>query len=115
VALGVGCSATSRLRRRAVRRDKSAVSGYCGVKGTPSSSYNRITDEPDEILAAIPTLSFAERQQLVRRAIAVEDDELSVEESAILEERVRDFRENPDLGIGAESLKASVMQRLKPQ
>lgn len=28
-----------------------------------------------EILAEIPKLSFAERQELVRRAIAVEDDD----------------------------------------
>lgn len=38
-----------------------------------------------EILAEIPKLSFAERQELVRRAILVEDDELTPEEKAILD------------------------------
>lgn len=68
-----------------------------------------------EILAAIPTLSFAERQQVVRRAMESESDELSAEESAILDERLEDFHKNPESGIAAESLKASVIQRLKPR
>ncbi len=40
-----------------------------------------------EILAEIPKLSFSERQELVRRAIAIEDDELNPEENAILDQR----------------------------
>jgi hypothetical protein len=51
-----------------------------------------------EILAEIPKLSFAERQELVRRAIEVEDDELAPEEKAILAERLEDFRRNPNSG-----------------
>lgn len=69
----------------------------------------------EEILAAIPALSFAERQQVVRRAMERESDELSAEENAILDERLADFRKNPESGTRAESLKASVMQRLKPR
>jgi putative addiction module component (TIGR02574 family) len=68
-----------------------------------------------EILAEIPKLSFAERQELVRRAIAVEDEELTPEEKAILDERLEDFRRNPESGIPAEQLKSSVLQRLRPQ
>ena len=68
-----------------------------------------------EILAEIPKLSFAERQELVRRAIAVEDEELTPEEKAILDERLEDFRRNPESGISAEQLKSSVLQRLRPQ
>jgi hypothetical protein len=63
----------------------------------------------DEILAAIPTLSVGERQQVVRRVMESEDDELSVEEGAILEERLANFGKNPDLGTDAALLKASVM------
>jgi hypothetical protein len=44
-----------------------------------------------EILAEIPKLSFAERQELVRRAISVEDDELTPEENAILDQRWKTF------------------------
>ena len=68
-----------------------------------------------EILATIPKLSFAERQELVRRAIEVEDEELTAEEKAILNERLEEFRRNPESGIPAEQLKSSVLQRLKPR
>jgi putative addiction module component (TIGR02574 family) len=66
-----------------------------------------------EILAEIPKLSFAERQELVRRAIAVEDEELTPEEKAILDERLKDFRRNPNSGITAEELKGEVSRRSK--
>ncbi len=69
----------------------------------------------NQILEAIPTLSFAERQQLVRRAIEVEEGELTAEENAIVDERLADFRQNPEAGVSAESLKTSIMQRLRPQ
>ncbi|HEX4707379.1 MAG TPA: addiction module protein [Candidatus Udaeobacter sp.] len=65
-----------------------------------------------EILAEIPKLSFAERQELVRRAIEVEDQDLTAEEKAILEERLADFRRNPNSGTPGEQLKAEVLQRL---
>jgi putative addiction module component (TIGR02574 family) len=68
-----------------------------------------------EILAEIPKLSFAERQELVRRAIEVEDDELTPEEKAVLAERLEDFRRDPNSGIPAEQLKTSVLDRLKPR
>lgn len=65
-----------------------------------------------EILEAIPKLSFAERQQLVRRAIEADED-LTPEEEAILEERLTDFRADPRDGVPAESLKGAVMNRPK--
>ena len=68
-----------------------------------------------EILAEIPKLSFAERQELVRSAIEVEDHDLTSEEKAILNERLEDFRRNPDSGIPAEQLRDEVSKRLKPQ
>jgi putative addiction module component (TIGR02574 family) len=66
-----------------------------------------------EILAEIPKLSFAERQELVRRAIEVEEHDLTAEEKAILDERLADFRRNPNSGIPAEQLKEEVSRRLK--
>jgi putative addiction module component (TIGR02574 family) len=68
-----------------------------------------------EILAEIPKLSFAERQELVRRAIEVEDGDLSPEEKAVLKERLEDFRRNPSSGIPAEKLQGEVARRLKPR
>jgi hypothetical protein len=50
-----------------------------------------------EILAEIPKLSFAERQELVRRAIELEDDELTPGEKTILDQRL-EFRRNRESG-----------------
>jgi putative addiction module component (TIGR02574 family) len=68
-----------------------------------------------EILAEIPKLSFAERQELVRRAIEIEDQGLTPEEKSILDERLKDFHGNPDSGIPTEQLKTTVLQRLRPR
>ena len=45
-----------------------------------------------EILSEIPRLSFAERQELVRRAVALDDSELTAEENALPDARMEDFR-----------------------
>jgi putative addiction module component (TIGR02574 family) len=68
-----------------------------------------------EILAEIPKLSFAERQELVRRAIEVEDDELAPEEKVVLDRRLEDFRRDPNSGVPAEQLRGEALRRLKPQ
>jgi putative addiction module component (TIGR02574 family) len=68
-----------------------------------------------EILAAIPKLSFAERQELVRRAIEIEDQDLTGEEKAVLDQRLADFHQDPNSGIPAEQLKEEVLRRLKPR
>jgi len=65
-----------------------------------------------EILDEIPKLSFAERQELVRQAIAVDDEELTPEENALLDARMEDFRRQPDAGISLEKLKEHMQQRL---
>ena len=66
-----------------------------------------------DILAELPKLSFAERQELVRSAIALEDDDVSPEENAILDERLGDFRRDPSSGISADDLKSSVLKRIQ--
>ena len=58
-----------------------------------------------EILSEIPRLSFAERQELVRSAIAVDDAELTAEENALLDARMEDFRRQPSAGIPLEELR----------
>ena len=53
--------------------------------------------------------------ELVRRAIEVEDGELSAEEKAVLDRRLADFHHSPNSGTPAEQLKSEVLQRLKPR
>ena len=45
-----------------------------------------------EIHSEIPRLSFAERQEWVRSAIAVDDAELTAEENALPDARMENFR-----------------------
>ena len=66
-----------------------------------------------EILDEIPKLSFAERQELVRRAIAVDDTELTEEENSILDVRMEDFRRDPTTGIALGNLKENLQERLR--
>ena len=68
-----------------------------------------------EILSEIPRLSFEERQELVRRAVALDDSELTAEENALLDARMEDFRRNPDAGVPLEELRSHITQRLPRQ
>jgi hypothetical protein len=68
----------------------------------------------NEILEAIPKLSFAERQRLVRRAIEA-DEELTPHEQAVLDSRLENFRADPQDEVRADALKAALIQRLRPQ
>lgn len=79
-----------------------------------SDSCYRDAVSLNEILEAIPKLSFGERQQLVRRAIEADDD-LTLHEEAALEQRLKNFRADPRDGVSAESLKGVVRERREPR
>jgi putative addiction module component (TIGR02574 family) len=68
-----------------------------------------------EILDEIPRLSFAERQELVRRAVALDDSEMTAEENALLDARMQDFRVNPLAGVPLEELREHLAHRLSPR
>lgn len=80
----------------------------------PSEVCYRGAVSLNEILEEIPKLSFAERQQLVRRAIEADDD-LTPREEAVLEQRLKNFRADPHDGVSADSLKSVIRERLEPQ
>ena len=52
-----------------------------------------------ESLSEIPRLSFAERQEWVRSAIAVDAAELTAEENALPDARMEDFHPQPNAGM----------------
>ena len=58
-----------------------------------------------EIPSEIPRTPFAERQEWVASAIAVDDTELTAEENALPDARMEDFRRQPDAGIPLEGLR----------
>jgi len=82
-----------------------------GVASAIAAAYTPAMSFP-EILAEIPNLSFAQRQELVRRAIATDGEELTSEETAILDARMEDFHRQPDAGIPVEQLEERVRERL---
>ena len=61
-----------------------------------------------EILDEIPRLSFAERQELVRCAVALDDSELRVEDPALLDARTECFRRNRHAGLPLEELRQTL-------
>jgi hypothetical protein len=65
-----------------------------------------------EILEEIPTLSFAQRQELVRTAIALDESELTPEENSLLDARMEDFRREPEAGIPLDQLREHIAGRL---
>ena len=68
-----------------------------------------------EILEEIPNFSFEQRQELVRRAIAMDEEDLTSEENAVLDARMDDFRRNPEVGIPLEQLREHIAGRLPRQ
>ena len=68
-----------------------------------------------ETLSEIPRLSFAERREWVRSALAVDDAELTAEENALPAARMEDSRRQPDAGVPLEELREHLRQRLSLQ
>ncbi len=66
-----------------------------------------------EMLDQIPKLSFAERQELIRCAIEVDDPGLNSEEEAILAKRLQGFHPDEKSGIPLEDLSDRVQKNLR--
>ncbi len=67
-----------------------------------------------EVLAELPTLTAAERQHLVRRAMDLDEPALSTEDEALVERRLADHRRNPGSAVSLDEMKARVRSRLNP-
>jgi hypothetical protein len=52
-----------------------------------------------EMPEEIPSLSFAQHQELERCAIGLDDSDLTPGENALLDSRMEDFRRDPEAGI----------------
>ena len=66
-----------------------------------------------EMLNQIPKLSFAERQQLIRCAIEVDDPDLTKEEEALLGKRLEDFVPDQTSGTSLKDLTEQVQKNLR--
>ncbi|HEX4122183.1 MAG TPA: hypothetical protein VH619_16320 [Verrucomicrobiae bacterium] len=64
-----------------------------------------------EVLAELPKLTPAERQLLMRRALELDETELSAEDQSVVESRLAEHRQNPESAVPLEAMKARVRSR----
>ncbi|MFT4175842.1 MAG: hypothetical protein QM627_04230 [Luteolibacter sp.] len=64
-----------------------------------------------QVLEEMPTFSVAERQMLLRHVLELDDSGLSVEDEKIVEQRLRDHRENPASAVSLEEMKTALRSR----
>ena len=59
-----------------------------------------------EVLQELPTLTFEQRQQIVRRALELDDPPLSEADEALVESRLAALRDEPASTVSLEEMKA---------
>jgi hypothetical protein len=67
----------------------------------------------NEVLAELPTMSVAERQLLVRKAIEFDDSPLSAADEAEVERRRQAQREYPDSAVTLDEMKSRLRDRFE--
>lgn len=63
-----------------------------------------------EVLAALPKLTFEERRLLMRRAMELDDAALSPAEERVVEERPEEYLHGPSSSVGLEEIVRAVRQ-----
>jgi hypothetical protein len=66
-----------------------------------------------QVLEALPTFTFEERQLLIRRAIELDDPPLSEEDETLVESRLAADRLDPASSLALEKLKERLRSRTK--
>jgi len=79
--------------------DKTAMTGYIFAM-----SFT-------EVLQELPTLTFEQRQLLIRRALELDDPPLSEAEEALVESRLTEMRDAPASAISLDEMKARLRSR----
>jgi putative addiction module component (TIGR02574 family) len=65
----------------------------------------------NEVLAELHGMTVAERQVLVRRALALDEQLLSAEDEALVERRLAEHRANPGSALSLEEMEARLRAR----
>jgi hypothetical protein len=65
----------------------------------------------NDLLAELPTLSLAQRQMVIRRALELEDAGLSPEEEALVEQRLANHGRDPGSGLSLEQMSVRIRSR----
>lgn len=71
----------------------------------------RLSMSFNEVLAELPALSVSERHLLIRRALELDEAGLSIEDEALVEQRMTDHRTNPETAVPLEEMKARLRKR----
>jgi len=65
----------------------------------------------NEVLAELSSLTFAQRQLLVRRALELDDPALPVPDEVLVEERIAEHRRDPNTSIPLDEMKSRLRSR----
>ncbi len=65
----------------------------------------------NEVVAKLPSLTLAERQQLVLRALELDDAEIPAEDLALAEQRLAHGRANPGSAVPLDEMKTRLRTR----
>lgn len=66
-----------------------------------------------EVLEELPALTFEQRQLLIRRAMELDDQQLTDADVALIESRLAAHHDNPSSSIPLEEMKARLRNRTK--
>ena len=64
-----------------------------------------------EVVAELPSLTLAERQQLVLHALELDDAEIPAEDLALAEQRLAEGRANPGSALALDEMKTRLRAR----
>lgn len=65
------------------------------------------------MLQELPTLTLEQRQELIRRAIDLDDVPLSPQEEALIAQRLAEHERNPSSAISFDSMNARLRSRFR--
>lgn len=65
----------------------------------------------DKVIEELPTLTFEQRQLLIRKAIELDDPPLSEEDKALIDARLAAHRADPDSSLPLDEMKARLRTR----
>ncbi len=65
-----------------------------------------------EVLAELPALTIEQRQQLIRRALELENPPLGEADEALVESRLAAHRQNPASAVPLDEMKARLRNRI---
>jgi hypothetical protein len=66
-----------------------------------------------EVLAELPSLTVDQRQMLVRRALELDDPEITAEDEVIVEQRMAAHRHDPKSTVSLADMEERVRARLR--